>query len=520
MANIREAFDYAAKNPTSDFANNLKQLASSGALDVEAKANGIDLTPFKPKPVAVADKPRSELTPEEKMQRDTNNAAGVVGGKEVAQGLGQAIANKKINKANDAAQTEAMKIQGDLIARIHAKRATGEDTSRLEEALTALGGSIDQAGQDRAKLLNQSDLTDEAVIGSALQLATTAAGGKIAGGATKIVGEGTGIIAGAAKGAASGALAGAGVGALEGAASGMKKNKSAKDVLKDAGTGAAVGAIGGAALGTVTGAVSGKIKANQLKKQGFVADLVSPKMTPAVKEQAIREGRVTEAGVFNPAKVTPSNRDLQLADAVDGVVSDKKSILQNVTAVDNKVGEINTGVKAYVKDNKVPFNTNQLKSKLNSGKSDLKLIFASDQNAEKTYNAVVKEFMKHVDSKDTAGLLDARQEFDKIPAIKKLLDSQGLGENVKKEIVLTARTKANEYIAELLPEGNTYRADLLKESRMIEAIGNMAEKSTGIIGKNKLQLLTEKYPVLKWITGAAAGAASVGVGGALIGSSD
>lgn len=50
MADIRQAFEYAAKNPNSDFAKNLGQLAKSGALDVEAKNNGIDLTPFKPAP--------------------------------------------------------------------------------------------------------------------------------------------------------------------------------------------------------------------------------------------------------------------------------------------------------------------------------------------------------------------------------------------------------------------------------------------------------------------------------------
>lgn len=53
MANIKEAFDYAAKNTRSDFANNLKQLAASGSLDGEAKKYGIDLTLFKPKPVPV-----------------------------------------------------------------------------------------------------------------------------------------------------------------------------------------------------------------------------------------------------------------------------------------------------------------------------------------------------------------------------------------------------------------------------------------------------------------------------------
>ena len=40
MANIREAFEYAAKNPNSDFARKLSELAKSGSLDVEAKKNG------------------------------------------------------------------------------------------------------------------------------------------------------------------------------------------------------------------------------------------------------------------------------------------------------------------------------------------------------------------------------------------------------------------------------------------------------------------------------------------------
>jgi hypothetical protein len=56
MANLKEAFEYASKNPTSDFANNLKSLAGSGSLDQEAKKYGIDLTPFKTKPVE-AEKP-------------------------------------------------------------------------------------------------------------------------------------------------------------------------------------------------------------------------------------------------------------------------------------------------------------------------------------------------------------------------------------------------------------------------------------------------------------------------------
>lgn len=51
MANLREAFDYAAKNPNSQTAKDLEAMATSGALDIEAQKFGIDLTPFKPQPV-------------------------------------------------------------------------------------------------------------------------------------------------------------------------------------------------------------------------------------------------------------------------------------------------------------------------------------------------------------------------------------------------------------------------------------------------------------------------------------
>jgi hypothetical protein len=61
MADLREAFQYASQNPTSDFAKNLESLASSGALDVDAKKFGIDLSPFKAKPEGFVDKTVADL---------------------------------------------------------------------------------------------------------------------------------------------------------------------------------------------------------------------------------------------------------------------------------------------------------------------------------------------------------------------------------------------------------------------------------------------------------------------------
>ncbi len=50
MANIKQAFEYAAQNPDSEFATNLKQLAASGSLNQEAEKYGIDLSAFQSKP--------------------------------------------------------------------------------------------------------------------------------------------------------------------------------------------------------------------------------------------------------------------------------------------------------------------------------------------------------------------------------------------------------------------------------------------------------------------------------------
>lgn len=119
MANLKQAFEYAAANPNSDFANNLKQLAASGSLDQEAQKFGIDLTAFKPKAVepTVVDKLKqrgsnvaTSIVEQANVLSNTNNpleAAKAVGRGilrpvgEVA-GAGVDIVNAGINAADEA----------------------------------------------------------------------------------------------------------------------------------------------------------------------------------------------------------------------------------------------------------------------------------------------------------------------------------------------------------------------------------------------------------------------------------
>lgn len=473
------------------------------------------------------------------------------GGNFLGRGLGLGLAQGGTKQVTDQIQADEGDMQQRLIQAIKKNQSEGKDTSRLVNALKQLTGGIENTGNTANDLYTEG-ITSKQVIGDAIQLAgTTATGykggtgrgqllvkgkasakaadllGKVGVGATvaeKAVAPTTGILKGALAGAKTGAITGGAFGATTGLSQGLKNNQSVVDSLKQAGLGAVGGALTGGAIGGVLGGAGGALASRQVSKanasQTFVEDLVMPKATDKVKIQALQEGRVTEQGLLSASRILPSKRDIKVAEAVADVVNPKLSPAQNLNAISQKVEDINSGVKAYVKVNKTPFNTNQLRTQLNKGKDELNLIFASDAQAEKTYDAVVKEFMKRMTNKDTSGLLDVRQEFDKIPSIKKLLDSQGLGENTKKEVVLTVRNQANRYIASLLPKGNAYRETLLRESRMIEAMTNIAEKNSNTIGLNQLQALDKKYPILRYIVGSAVGAGGVGVGSTIIQSSN
>ena len=468
-------------------------------------------------------------------------SASIIGGGKLAEGLGQSIVAPSIQKSFSESQETTSSLQDQLLKRLKEKRKAGEDTSRLEKAYEK-SKKLNLFQRDLQSDFSESLVSDKEVAGSVLRLGGTLAGGallggvsskmgfglkaskglKTIGGVNKLfgVGKATTFTGGALRGAGAGATAGAVEGAVHGAGLGLEENKDLKGVSKSAGVGALIGGATGGVLGGITGGITGVLNKSKLSKENFTRELVQPKETAKVKAQAIKEGRLEDPTFLGKAKITPSGRELKLANSVEDVVSSKASVGQNIDAIRLKVSNTNTGIKSYIEKNKVPFNTSQLGSKLNSAKDDLNLIFASDKQAEKTFNAVVKEFMKGVDKKDTLGLFTRRQSFDQIPAIKKLLQTDRLGENARREIVLAVRKSANEYVASLLPKGNKFTPNLLNEHYMLEAIGNIAESNANIIGKNKLQILVNEYPVLKWVVGGLVGGASVGVGGSIIGSVD
>ena len=453
----------------------------------------------------------------------------IIGGKELAKGMASVEAARDITPEFSEQARKTEDLQKQLLSRIREKKTSGEDTTRLESALKKSQNLI-AIIQDVQSDLEGSMPTSKQVLGSSARLAGTLGAGAVTRGASKMfaLGRSTTFFGGALKGAGAGAVSGAGISALQAAGISAEGNKEFSEIATDALIGAGIGVVLGAPIGAVTGGITGFRQGAKIAAEKFPSELASPKETNSVKVDAIRQGRFMDPGFFEKADLEHSKRTMKLGEAIKDVVDPQAPVGKNIENIAKKVSEINQGVKSYVAANKIPFNSNQLKTRLNSGKNELELVFAAESSAEKTYDKVVDVFMDTIVKKDTEGLFGARQGFDKIPAVKKLLETSPLGENARREIVLMVRRKANEYVADLLPKGNQYREQLKLESYMIEAIKNIAEKTAPILGMNKLQLLAKDYPVIFGVIGGTVGGifgsiltlGGLARGRALIGSSD
>jgi len=206
MANLKQAFEYAAANPNSDFANNLKQLAASGSLDQEAQKFGIDLTAFKPKAVepTVVDKLKqrgsnvaTSIVEQANVLSNTNNpleAAKAVGRGilrpvgEVA-GAGVDIVNAGINAADEATGNVASTaIKKGLTAILN--------TPQGQEGLATAEQGVDKYNQWKAA--NPEIAKDlEAVVNIANIIPVGKAVGSVAGGVRKAASEAIDVASGA-----------------------------------------------------------------------------------------------------------------------------------------------------------------------------------------------------------------------------------------------------------------------------------------------------------------------------------
>lgn len=143
MANLKEAIEYASKNPNSDFANELTKVVKSGAVDSEARLLGIDLTPIKSyEPTNVQDK---SATGSDKATFQATGNEGIIGGTAKAIGNVPSSAVGLVKSVGTAVLNpiDTIKSVGNIIKGAGAK--VGE--TLLED--TSIGQSLLQKANER-----------------------------------------------------------------------------------------------------------------------------------------------------------------------------------------------------------------------------------------------------------------------------------------------------------------------------------------------------------------------------------
>lgn len=271
----------------------------------------------------------------------------------------------------------------------------------------------------------------------------------------------------------------------------------------------------------------------------YALDFTSRAPSLNVRKEALGKGSVGYEAprLFSEGKLKPTPQDVKVAEAaapyLERGLNSPKRVQKNIDNMEQGIAQTNAGVREMIANSAVPINPSKLKARLNTVKKDNELLFAGDEAAAKAYDAVINEFVSFIGKgkKNTLDLFDGRQAFDsyitgKFPnAFKKDPTGQFVDpkDNIRYNAILDVRRAANEYISDLLPVNNPYRSALRRESYLFDAIKRVAEKNANQIGMNRIQLLNQKYPLLKWAVGSIVGlgvAGGVGTGAAFIGSTN
>lgn len=468
MATLKEAIEYSRKNPQSDFAIQLKQRIQSGQADQDAAKEGVDLSwAGRPKTVApqVVEKPQSTYQKISSGIRDVSTGfvkgaiEGTVETAKLLQNVGQAglaaiDPTKTFKEVKATTGFESLKgLKAEEISQQLKSKNDLEKAGKIAEFIVELGWPVGKA-EEVASLLRKGK---EGILDPLLNK-----GGEIVEKGQQMVSKGKEFVS------------------------------EIPSKIKQKVTGVA----------PVT---------EELRATDDALSIIRGKVDSKAEELAVKQGRMktVDTALGKKVVVEPTRQEQLMADSIeqlvkDGRVSPKKLPPENAAEVAQEVSRFNDDIGEFIFRNKAPFNKQQLRSQLNSVKNESKIVFTTDSTLERTYDALIDEFMTLVEKGDTYALFEARQAFDKVPAVKKLLDTAkgSAGENLRRQAVLDIRRAANDFVVELLPPNSPYKAFMKQESQMLQVIENLAEQSKGLTGTNALNRFINKYPsAKKWLPG-------------------
>lgn len=435
------------------------------------------------------------------------------GGKEIAQGLGQALAQGKTAKEIDKSQEDQIATQRMLLAKRKEYKAAGKDVSKIDDLLADLADEMIGTGFSAESLLNPNELTTKQVLGDALQLGTTAAGGKIAG---KIAGkatQATGVLKGAAQGALTGAAAGVPLGALEGTAQGLQNDETAGEIGKDALTGGIVGGLGGAALGAVTGGIAGGVRKVAATKANRHLDAITPKvenMTSKQYEELLNKGKISPKTKTSPAKYVLSDEEIEVANKYKDILQTKDPV-KNFANVANEIKRQDEEVGKFLRSNNGIFNSGELKNHILKNIEDVTDITVDDARLTAKKQQMVENFVKNLDKNDMESLWKARKAYDR-QIEKAFSGSPTLQNTLKRDF----RNAIQEFIADRTPDEvyKTSMKDMSKLFRLKDTLVQKANSERKLSGFAKWA--KDNEDVLKVLGGISVIGTAIGGGTALV----
>ena len=499
---LQKAIEEAKKNPSSDFSKQLRQAIESGQLDDSAQKQGVDLTKYGRAPV-------QKNNPAEKI-------LDVTGGKEIAQGLGQAVALKENSKLIEQTQKEQFGIQEQLIKRIKEKKARGEDASRLEGALSDINDEIMKTGEGASDVLNPNKLTNKQVIGDALQLATTAGGAKLAGGVVGEAKTASGFVQGLKQGAISGAKGGSAVGALTGVSQGLQEDKDTMGIIGSGVTGAVAGGVSGGVLGGIIGGGVGALKGRELRNEVLKQQIASgEKVASKTKTQTENIKRAKQQGYddsdidFMTSMKTQdksiAKRQIELAEKalkdkriterpVDIVGSNFVKKAQKLETLNKKIGSDVDKVAKTLQGKQI--DTSKVRSDVLSKLENANIKVSENGTLDfsnsvfKNVPKIQKEIQKAVssipDGSDAYQMHIFKKTLDEV--VEYGVSGEGLKGN-SKNILKAIRASADEALDSTFPEYNKVNTDFRVTKELLENAREMFGKKNGFQKEKGGQIL-------------------------------
>lgn len=244
-------------------------------------------------------------------------------------------------------------------------------------------------------------------------------------------------------------------------------------------------------------------------------EVITPELSKLEKKQALQAGRGSVKGVLRKTVIEPSQRDIEIAKTVQGVVKPKANTVENIKLINNEIERVATQVEAGLKSNNSIYNVGEFRNSLDVAKENSRILFGSEGTLEKTYDAVRDEMVRQLGKqpKTLSGALKARKEFDKVINSKfPKLFAQEAGDDIRRNAVLDVRKTVNNFIADKLPEGDVFKEQLRAQNLMYDAIENISAKGAKEVGTNPIMRTTKKLlknPIVKYGAPALGGGAAV-----------